>query len=159
MSAMYARENVQSSGSWFGVVTISSFLVLRLYPSQPHPEPWMAAVFSFIFFLNASRKEITPLSRRRVKGDETHTIDATKIGFDGGLEGTRRELSAAVGGWCEVLPEEGVVDMSCASHTLSSHPARNEEMGDETKRESVPPPLNLSAAWRAIFSLGEEALA
>ena len=28
-----------SNGSWFGVVTISSFFVLGLYPSHPHPLP------------------------------------------------------------------------------------------------------------------------
>ena len=47
-------RHVQSSGSWLGVVTISSLLVSGLKPSQPQPEPWMAAVTAFILVLNSA---------------------------------------------------------------------------------------------------------
>jgi hypothetical protein len=56
------ETNSLKSGSWLGVVTISNFPVCSLYPHQPHPEPWTAAVLVFIAFLKASTE---PKSRSR----------------------------------------------------------------------------------------------
>ena len=49
-------KDVLSKGSWFGVVTISIFPVRSLYPTQPHPEPWMEAVAAFTWAFKAIGK-------------------------------------------------------------------------------------------------------
>lgn len=77
---------------------------------------------------------------------------------DGLLEGAVTEsttVALALGGRArEVLPEEGVVDVTCvaAVSPIASYRAK-------ARVGYSPPPLNLSAAWRAMRSLGVEALA
>lgn len=49
------KRDAQSNGSWLAVVTTSSLFVVVLYPSQPHPEPWIAAVVVFRLVLKATK--------------------------------------------------------------------------------------------------------
>ena len=74
------------------------------------------------------------------------------------LEGTVAEDTTATFtlrvGRRKVLPEEGVVDVTCIVVIVYSIAY---ECG--TDADDPPPPLNLRAAWRAMRSLGVEALA
>ena len=105
-----APQHSQSSGSWFAVVTTSSLPVSGLYPTQPQPEPWIAAVAAFTFVLNSA---ILVSCMRRGARTRGRTVDGAEVALDGLLERAVAELAAALRLGREVLPEERVVDVSC----------------------------------------------
>ena len=66
----------------------------------------------FIFVLNAALllKICTP----RVINTRLHTINGAEVALDGLLQGAISELTSTLRLGREVLPEQGVVDVSCS---------------------------------------------
>ena len=69
----------------------------------------MAAVTVFILVLNSAEMSGVCMCCERVT---RRTVDGAKVTLDGLLEGAVAELAAALRLGREVLPEEGVVDVS-----------------------------------------------
>jgi hypothetical protein len=80
-------------------------------------------------------------------------IDGTKVALERGFELAVTELATTLLNRGEILPEERVVDVA--------FDPREEQLSavQGSKRVgSLPPPLNLSAGWRAILSRVDGAL-
>jgi hypothetical protein len=85
-------------------------------------------------------------------------IDRAKVALERGLQLAVLETAAALLRGREVLPEERVVDVACGCARGETVSRRWGVIIKLVKLGDVPPPLNLSAAWSAIFSRVDGAL-